>query len=68
MNHPGQLHHLNAFWTIVPIVPPTDNDVAAARRMAMLAKVLALEFKFDVHALPSFGGYLLHGLAVGKPV
>lgn len=32
----------------------------------MLVEALALEFKFDVHALPSFGPYPPHGLAVGK--
>ncbi len=28
LNHAGQLHHLNVFWALVPIVAPTDNNVA----------------------------------------
>src|ERR1700732_4587356 len=34
--------------------------------MAVVAKISALKFKLDAHALPSFGSYLPHGLAVGK--
>src|SRR5260370_7039834 len=35
--------------------------------MTVVAEIPALKFKFDVHALPSLGSYLPHGLAVGKP-
>ena len=33
----------------------------------MVAEIPALKFKLDAHALPSFGSYLPHGLAVGEP-
>ncbi len=51
---------------LVPIVPPTDDYVATACRVAVVAEIPALKFKLDAHALPSFGSYLPHGLAVGK--
>lgn len=55
------------FRAVVPIVPRADNDVATARRVAVVAEISALKFKLDMHTLPSFGSYLPHGLAVGKP-
>jgi hypothetical protein len=33
----------------------------------VVAEIPALKFKLDAHALPSFGSYLPHGLAVGEP-
>ena len=35
--------------------------------MTVIAEIPALKFKLDMHTLPSFGSYLPHGLAVGKP-
>src|SRR5260370_12363370 len=35
--------------------------------MSVVAEISALKFKLDMHTLPSFGSYLPHGLAVGKP-
>jgi len=42
--------------------------VATRWRMAEVTEIPALKFKFDMHALPSFGSDLPHGLAVGKPI
>src|SRR5438876_10801029 len=53
--------------SLVPIVPPTDNDIATPCRMAVVAEIPALKFKFDVHALPTFRTNLALGLAVGEP-
>jgi hypothetical protein len=33
----------------------------------VVAEIPTLKFKLDMHTLPSFGSYLPHGLAVGKP-
>src|SRR5713101_5534430 len=65
-DYAGQLHDLDVLGTLVPIVAPTDDDVATACRMAVVAEIPALKFKFDVHALPTFRSDLAHGFAVGK--
>jgi hypothetical protein len=41
------------FGAVVPIVPPANNHVTLSRRMAVVAKIPALKFKFDMNALPS---------------
>ena len=51
---------------IGPIVAPADNYVATGGRVAVVAEIPAFKFKFDVHALPSFGTDLALGLAVGE--
>ena len=43
---------------------PADDYVATGGRVSVVAEIPALKFKFDVHALPSFGAYLPLGLAV----
>ena len=45
---------------------PADDDVAAIGRMAVVAEIAALKFKFEVHALPALGSDLALGFAVGK--
>src|SRR5712692_4191804 len=65
-DYAGQLHDLNVLGALVPIVAPTNNDVATACRMAVVAEIPALKFKFDVHTLPTFRSDLTHGFAVGK--
>src|SRR5713101_8661804 len=65
-DYAGQLHHLNVFWALVPIVAPTDDCIATACRMAVVAEIPALKFKFDVHPLPSLRSDLTHGFAVWK--
>ena len=52
--------------TVIPIVTPAHNYVAPAYGMAVIAEIPALKFKFDLHALPSFGSDLTHGFAVGE--
>src|SRR5271157_5934178 len=63
-NHAGQLYHFNLFWALGPIVPPTDNCIATIRRVAVVAEIPALKFKFDTHALPPVGSDLPHSLTV----
>ena len=47
-----------------PIVAPADDYVTAGGRMAVVAEIAALKFKFEVDALPSLGADLALGLAV----
>src|SRR5690349_17921775 len=49
-----------------PVVAPANDDVAAGERVAVVAEVPALKFKFEVDALPSLGSDLALGLAVGE--
>ena len=53
-------------WAFVPIVAPADDEVATMQRMAVIAEIPALKFKFDADALPSFGTNLPLGVAVRK--
>jgi len=48
-------------------VPPADNDIATACRMAVVAEIPALKFKLDLHALPSFRTDLALCLTVREP-
>src|SRR5258708_16678407 len=66
-DYAGQLHHLNVFRTLVPIVPPTDNHIATACRMSVVAEISALKFKLDAHALPSSPPTLSLSLALLTP-
>ena len=60
----GELEDLDLGGTLGPIVAPADDYVATGGRMAVVAEIAALKFKFDVHALPSLGGDLALGFAV----
>src|SRR5208283_4566931 len=63
-NHAGQLYHLNVPWALRPIVPPTHNCIATTCKVAVVAEIPALKFKFDAHALPPAGSDLPHSLTV----
>ena len=65
-NYARQLHDLNVGGTLVPVVPPADDYVATGCRMSVAEEILALEFKFDAHALPSLRSDLALGLAIGE--
>jgi hypothetical protein len=47
-----------------PVVAPADDDVAAGEGVAVVAEIAALEFKFEVDALPAPGSDLALGFAV----
>ena len=47
-----------------PVVAPADDEVAAIKRVAVIAEVAALKFKFDLDALPAFGADLALGFAI----
>jgi len=47
-----------------PVVAPADDDVAAVEGVAVVAEIAALEFKFEVDALPTLRGDLALGFAV----
>jgi formate dehydrogenase assembly factor FdhD len=49
-----------------PPVAPADDYVAAGERVAVVAEIAALKFKFDMHALPTLGSNLALGLAIGE--
>jgi hypothetical protein len=49
----GKLEDLDVGGAVVPIVVPADDYVAAGYRMAVVAEIVALKFKFDVYALPA---------------
>ena len=51
----GKLEDLDVGGAVVPVVVPADDYVAAGQRMAVVAEIAALKFKFDVHALPALG-------------
>ena len=53
-NDAGEFEDLEVRRALGPIVAPANDEVAAGRRMAVVAKIPALKFKFDEHALPSF--------------
>ena len=64
MNQGGELEDLDLLRAVGPIVAPTNNYVTTGERVSVVAEIAALEFKFDVHALPALGTYLPLGLAV----
>jgi hypothetical protein len=51
----GEFEDLDVVRAVIPVVAPAHNYIAAGHGMAVVAEVLALKFKFDVHALPRSG-------------
>jgi len=47
-----------------PVVAPADDYVAAGDGVAVVAEIAALEFEFEVDALPALGADLALGFAV----
>ena len=62
----GELEDFDLGGALGPVVAPADDDVAAGERVAVVAEIAALEFKFDVDALPALRGDLALGFAVGE--
>ena len=62
----GKLEDLDVGGAVVPVVVPADDYVAAGWRMAVVAEIAALKFKFEVHALPTLGRDLAFRLAIGE--
>jgi len=46
----GQLNNLEVRGTIVPVVPPADDDVATGCRMTMLSEIAGFKFVFDSYS------------------
>jgi hypothetical protein len=51
-------------WAVGPVVAPANDDVATVKRVAVVAEIAALEFKFEVDALPTLRSDLALGFAV----
>ena len=66
MNEGGELEDFDLVGAVGPVVAPADDHVATGKRVAVIAEIPALKFKFDVHALPSLRADLTLGLAVRK--
>lgn len=49
----GKVEDLDVGGAGEPIMVPADDYVAACQRMAVVAEIAALKFKFEVHALPA---------------
>ena len=62
----AQLQHLQVWWTVLPVMPPADDQVALARVMAVLFELEAFIFKLDAEVLPASGFNFNFGFAVGE--
>ena len=49
----GKLEDFDVGGAGGPVVMPADDYVAAGQRMAVVAEIATLKFKFDVYALPA---------------
>src|SRR3954454_23806784 len=54
-NYFPQLYHLQVGRTALPVVYPTDDEVAAVRIMAMGEEMTAIKLKLNAHILPASG-------------
>lgn len=66
MEEGGEFEDFDVRRCVGPVVAPTDDNVAAGGRVAVVAEVAAFKFKFDVDALPALRSDLALGFAVGK--
>jgi hypothetical protein len=62
----GKLEDFDVGGTVVPVMVPADDYVASGQRMAVVAEIAALKFKFEVHALPTLRRDLTFRLAIGE--
>ena len=62
-----KLNDFEERWTLRPVVAPTHDDIATARRMTMVSEVATFELEFDSNALPLSGVDLAFCLAIRKP-
>jgi hypothetical protein len=63
-NLSSKFHHLQR--TLLPVMPPADNQMAFLRIMHVLLEIFAFIFKFNPYALPLAGLNFPVGLAVRK--
>ena len=66
LNYGGELEDFEVGGAVFPVVAPTDNYIAPACRMAVVAEIAALKFKFDGDPLPAAGSDQAHGFAIGE--
>ena len=62
----GEFEDFDLRRAVGPVVAPANDYVTTGVRVAVVAEIAALKFKFDEHALPSFGSDLAHGFAIGE--
>src|ERR1700693_1012891 len=62
----AQFEDLDVVGAVGPVVVAAHNYVAPAYGMAVIAEIPALEFKFDMDALPAIRRDLALGLAIGE--
>jgi hypothetical protein len=62
----GEFEDFDLGGAVGPVVAPADDYVAAGERVAVVAEIAALEFKFEVDALPALRADLAFGFAVGE--
>lgn len=62
----GEFEDFEVRRAVGPVVAPADDDIAAGERMAVVAEIAALKFKFEVDALPAARSDLTLGFAIGK--
>ena len=56
-NYFPQLYDLQVGRTALPVVYPADDEISAARIMAMGEEVAAVKLKLNAHILPASGFY-----------
>ena len=66
MEEGGEFEDFEVGRAVGPVVAPADDDVAAGEGVPVVAEIAALEFKFDVDALPALRRDLALGFAVGE--
>ena len=66
MEEGGEFEDFDVGRAVGPVVAPADDDVTAGEGVAVVAEIAALEFKFDVDALPALRSDLALGFAVGE--
>lgn len=62
-----QFDHFNATGTVLPVVAPADDYIAAVLLMTMVAECAAFELKLDTDPLSLAGINLTLGFTIGEP-
>ena len=65
-NYFSQLNDLKVWRTVLPVVYPADDEVAAAGIMAMGEEVTALMLKLNAHILPASGFHFQFCAAINE--
>jgi hypothetical protein len=61
---PSQFDNFEVWWTLLPVVPPTNNDIAPIGSMTMRLEVATLKLKLDAHSFPFPGLYFPFAFAI----